>query len=345
MTWNKKKDIFALMVGHGKSLDGSWDPGCTYNKYTEAGLMLDIVKVAVKWLRKSGVKVISDSDDGNNRNMKASVAWANSDKAKCYVSVHCDYRDARSGVMYYYGSAKGKRLGDKVGKSVAKSMGLKFNGGTKDTKKFEVNSTKMTAIILETGAIKKDLAKLKDYKKYGKALAKAICKYIGVPIYVPTRIKLMRKTAALVAYMNLHHFTYDHAYKHCGMSWAQVKKSKKCNCHLLVNCAAQQIGLLKPGQIFWINGTKVVCKGKGAKTAVKKNFTIKHPKKSPAKSGLKKGYVCGYSSSAHTQEYAGQSKAKKPIWYSWGRSDVGDKQPKRKPSYDTKKIMTVLIPR
>ena len=61
MTWNKDKDVFALMVGHGKSLDGSWDSGCVYKEYTEAGLMLKIVKRAVKWLRKSGVKVITDS--------------------------------------------------------------------------------------------------------------------------------------------------------------------------------------------------------------------------------------------------------------------------------------------
>ena len=37
MAWNKKKDVLALMCGHGKSIDGSWDPGCTYGKDTEAG--------------------------------------------------------------------------------------------------------------------------------------------------------------------------------------------------------------------------------------------------------------------------------------------------------------------
>ena len=36
----------ALMCGHGRSVDGSWDPGCAYGKYTEAGLMLPITKAA-----------------------------------------------------------------------------------------------------------------------------------------------------------------------------------------------------------------------------------------------------------------------------------------------------------
>ena len=34
----------ALMCGHGKSVDGSWDSGCAYGGYTEAALMLPITK-------------------------------------------------------------------------------------------------------------------------------------------------------------------------------------------------------------------------------------------------------------------------------------------------------------
>ena len=67
--WNKTKDTFALMVGHGKSLDGRWDSGCVYGKYTEADLMFKIVKYAVKWLRKSGVSVLTDADKGNNHHI------------------------------------------------------------------------------------------------------------------------------------------------------------------------------------------------------------------------------------------------------------------------------------
>ena len=53
MTWNKKTDSLFLAVGHGTQLNGVWDSGCAYGQYTEAALMLPIVKAAVKLLRKS----------------------------------------------------------------------------------------------------------------------------------------------------------------------------------------------------------------------------------------------------------------------------------------------------
>ena len=60
----------AVQCGHGVSLDGSWDSGCAYKsggkQYTEAALMLPITKSAVKYLRASGVKVITDADHGND---------------------------------------------------------------------------------------------------------------------------------------------------------------------------------------------------------------------------------------------------------------------------------------
>ena len=344
MKWNKSKDSIALMVGHGTSLNGSWDPGCTYGKYTEAGLMLPIVQYAVKWLRKSGVKVITDADTKNDKNMTATVALAERKRARLYMSVHCDYSGAPAGVAPLYKTAKDKKLAATVGKRVAKLMGMKYRGAFKRTDLYELNAPKAAeaCCIFETGSIKGDLKKLRDSKKYGKALAKGILKYIGVPIWTSNRTKLYRKALQLVAYMNAHKFKYNHSYKACGTSWAQAKKTKRCNCHLLWNYSLQELGFLKPGQIFWINGTKVVCKGKGTAARVKKVFKITHPKKSPAKLSLKKGDICGYSDNAHTQGFAGQNKNKKPLWVSWGPSDVGKKQPRRRKPYDRKIIKTLM---
>lgn len=346
MTWNKSKDVFALMVGHGRSLDGTWDCGCTYGKYTEAGLMLGIIKVAVKWLRKSGVKVITDADDANNRNMKASVAWANNKKAKYYMSVHCDYQKASAGVYPLYVSAKGKRMADKIGKRVAKSMGMKYKGACKRTDLYELNATNMPSVILETGSIKADLKYLKQYKKYGRALAKAICKYIGVEIYVYNRIKLLRKMAYIIAYMNSHHFKYTPKGKDCAFTWAGAKKKKKTNCCCTVCYGMQECGFLKPGQIFWCNGEKVSYIGKGTEAQLKKVARITHPNKVPKTAKPKRGYITGTKNNPHTMVFAGwvkSGKNKHPVWYSWSPTDAGKKQPKHKPSYDNKKINTFVI--
>ena len=137
MKWNKNKDSLYLAVGHGTQINGVWDSGCAYSKYTEAALMLPIVKAAVKLLRKSGIKVYTDADTKNNMNMTATVNEANRKGVTLYASVHNDYALATSGIMFYYGSANGKKFGDTVCKSMATIMDMRFKGGVKDTATLE----------------------------------------------------------------------------------------------------------------------------------------------------------------------------------------------------------------
>ena len=96
--------------GHGKLQAGGWDAGCVYGSYTEAGLMLPITKAAVKYLRNCGVTVLSDADNNNDKNMVADVSWANKENVELYISIHCDYKGAPSGVMPLYVSDRGKKL-------------------------------------------------------------------------------------------------------------------------------------------------------------------------------------------------------------------------------------------
>ena len=315
MKWNKS-DILALMVGHGKSLDGSWDSGCIYGNYTEAGLMLNIVKVAVKWLRKSGVKVITDADDANNRNMKASVAWANNKNARVYISVHCDYSKAPKGVAPLYKSEAGRIMATTIGKSIAKDMKMTWRGAFKRNDLYELNATKMTAIILETGSIKADLKYLKDYKKYGKALAKAICKYIGVPLYSNKNAKVIKAVKAVVIKEKKLKFKYQVSGN--ATSWKSAKKQKTTNCSRTISYGLQVAKILKAGQVFWLNGDKVVCRGSGAKTQLLKFYEVLHPHKATKNIKLKKGDICGYGNPAHTQMFAGYDSLGREKWYSTG---------------------------
>lgn len=180
----------AVQCGHGTSIDGGWDAGCVYGKYTEAGLMLKITKAAVKYLRASGIKVISDADSNNNKNMIADVKWANNIGAELYISIHCDYSKAPSGVMPLYVSSSGKKLATALNKSIKSNMKMKSRGVQKRTDLWELNGTDMTACILETGAIKADLATLRDKSDaYGKAIAKGVCSYLGVTFKEKTSTK------------------------------------------------------------------------------------------------------------------------------------------------------------
>lgn len=176
----------AVMCGHGTQTNGKWDCGTTYAGYTEAGLMLPITKAAVKYLRASGLTVISDADNNNNKNMIADVAWANKEKVKLYVSIHCDYSKAPSGVMPLYVSANGKKLATALNNAIKNGMPMKSRGVVKRTDLYELNVTDMPACILETGAIKADLKILRDNPdKYGKLIAQGICNYLGVSLKQP----------------------------------------------------------------------------------------------------------------------------------------------------------------
>ena len=181
MAFNKKTDCVALMCGHGRSTDGSWDCGCVYGKNTEADLMLRITKSAVKYLRSKGVHVLTDADHNNNRNMISDISWANryiKYNVKMYMSIHCDYKLAPSGTAPLYLSSSGKRLAKYVDKSVRKSMKMKRRGLYKRKDLYELTATDMPACIYETGGIRADLGKIKDYNHYGIAIAKGIMAYL-----------------------------------------------------------------------------------------------------------------------------------------------------------------------
>lgn len=344
MKWNKKNDILALMVGHGTQLNGKWDSGCAYGKYTEAALMLKIVKVAVSKLRKSGVRVLTDADKGNNRNMKSSVAWANKNKCKLYMSVHCDYSKATAGVAPLYKTAKDKDFAVKVGKKVASLMKMKWKGAFKRTDLYELNAPTMTSVIFETGAIKADLKYLKNYKAYGKALAKAICAYIGVKYINKTKgEKLCETCDKLVKDMNKNHMKYKNKN---AKTYKGALKNGYCNCAGYVSYSLQDMGTLKTGDVFYIKGDDVKCNSDGCKNRLYKASKVSHPHKAPKSLKLKKGDICGYST-PHTQVFAGWKKDKKgnkvaPLWYSWGTKDPGKSEPLVKRTYSSRKIDTII---
>ena len=145
-----------------------------------------------------------------------------------------------------------------------------------------------------------------------------------------------KKLKQITAYANKHDFTYVRQYGKCAKTWEGTKKIKRMNCQMAVCLALQEAGLIPLGKSFYFNGEKF--KGQNGYTLkdFKKIATLTHPEKPPEKLKMKKGDICGYSP-AHTMAYEGRKKGV-PTWYSWGGSDVGDKQPKVKPSYTDKKI-------
>lgn len=192
----------AAFAGHGKSTDGSWDPGCTYKSYTEADLVLPITKDAVTALRRCGFKVITDAD-GNKLNMIKQVEKSNTNDVDIHMSFHLDWSGAPKGTYPICASEEGKKLANCVNKAVMKRTNMKTRGIRKTDDYYETNATNMPAVIFECGSIKKDLTRIKKHKVYGEAIAEGMCDYFNVP-YVEEEFKvrakknlIIRKTSSL----------------------------------------------------------------------------------------------------------------------------------------------------
>lgn len=146
-----------IAVGHGRSTDGSWDTGCTWNGFTEAELAKEVVAGIVEVFQANGKNFMTDYPD-NEANIVRCVEAANANGCSHYISVHLDWDQAPSGILpiIYPGSAPGLVLAE----SIRASMKLRIPGlndrGNLQRDDYEVSYTDMPACIMEIGSIKAD---------------------------------------------------------------------------------------------------------------------------------------------------------------------------------------------
>ena len=86
------------------------------------------------------------------------------------------------------------------------------------------------------------------------------------------RLSLLVKAKETAEYFVDKKFKYS---QNVANSWAGAKKKKVSNCASYVCYCLQQLGILKPGQLFYCNrnGT-VVYKGAGTKAAISKRYRL-----------------------------------------------------------------------
>lgn len=189
------KNKAGVYCGHGIQTNGVMDNGCAYKGYTEAALMMPITESCVKWLKNSGVSVVTDVP-ANGINMIAQVEKSNGEKVGVHVAFHCDYSGAPSGTIPLYISSEGKKLAQKMNYYVLKDVKIGTRGLGKRSDLYELNQTDAVAVVFECGSIKADLPVMRDKSEiYGKACAHGICKYLGVSFKAneprnPSKIKL-----------------------------------------------------------------------------------------------------------------------------------------------------------
>lgn len=330
----------ALFAGHGISQDGSWDSGATWNGHQEAKMVQLVARSAAYYLKKSGIKVITDYEK-NDINMVAQVRKANAAHADLFVSVHMDWEKAPAGTIPLYTSAAGRKLAASMNKSVMYYSSLKTRGLARRTDLYELNATNMVACIFEVGSIKADYYTVKrEYDFIGFGMAKGICRYLGVTFKCPQLTVLKRARGLEPAVVkNLHYngkatnITYGTA----------LKGNKQVNCALYVSWILQRAGILNFHSRIWL-GDAVHGSGKGQ---LEKACKITHPKKLPKDIVLHVADIVGYqwgsskANKVHTMIVLRYDNGR-PVFATCGGSDLKAKDLSRKrATYERKPIKTL----
>lgn len=180
--------IVYIETGHGTDMNGNWDTGCTWSdgttEYQEAKVMIPVVQSMVKYLRKSGVEVVTDADDGKNASsLFAALDYMEVHQMDAFVNVHCDYDEAEPGTMPLYRTDEQKELGLALSKGVHEYIDIADRGPQyrEDLDTLNSEKPKCPACLFECGNISDNNKILTEqYDEYGKGLAKGLCDYLGV---------------------------------------------------------------------------------------------------------------------------------------------------------------------
>lgn len=321
----------AVFAGHGTSQSGSWDSGCVYGKYTEAALVAKITASCVRYLKASGVEVITDVPD-NRINMVKQVARSNSEGVKLHVAFHCDYSKAPAGTIPLYTSARGCRLAKLMNKYVLKYSSLTTRGVAKRTDLYELNATDAPAVIFEVGSIKQDLkTMIREYDAIGFGAAIGILEYLGVESR-PKQYKLLAALDAVEHKVISQHYKYKNS--------ANLNK-KTINCAEYISWGLRKIGILAKGHSIWLGK---LMHGSGT-SDIKKHCKVSHPNKKWNSCDLKIGDVVGFqwgNSKVHTMALL-RFRGGYPVWATCGSSDIKAKNlSRRRTKYEKLPIKTLI---
>jgi N-acetylmuramoyl-L-alanine amidase len=215
--------------GHGGN-----DPGAIgITGVQEKVVALNIATYAAYWLARCGVQYVLTRDGDKYVSLQERCDIANSAAADCFVSVHCNSAtnpNAQGLEVYYYeSSTDGRKLADTLNANIyhdcnspsAVTCPVKpgtapdielDNRGSKEARFYVLRYTKMPAALVETGFLSNvtEEAWLEDtanQKLAGRAIAKAICQYLGVKWineWEEQRESALRKLAAKVGFNSPH---------------------------------------------------------------------------------------------------------------------------------------------
>lgn len=173
------KKVF-LDAGHGGT-----DPGAIgVNNLLEKDINLQVTKKVEALLKKQGIDVKLSRTDDKFISLTERSNMANTWKADCFVSIHCNaFNKLAKGIETFSSSQNTSNLAKDVHSELLNTKAYTLNRGTKTANYSVLTRTNMRACLVELGFIDNvDDAKILVEKQDDLALgiAKGICKFLNI---------------------------------------------------------------------------------------------------------------------------------------------------------------------
>ena len=173
------KKIF-IDPGHGGIDSGA----VGINNLLEKNINLSVAKKVESLLKKQNLEVKLSRTDDSTLSLDGRTSAANKWNADCYVSIHCNsFNNSASGVETFSYTDKTNDLANCIHEEILKTNTYTKNRGVKTANFYVLRKSSMRSCLIELAFIDNELdAKLlrEDQDKFALAVAKGICKYVGV---------------------------------------------------------------------------------------------------------------------------------------------------------------------
>lgn len=200
--------IIVLDPGHGGSDPGAIGPTRVQEKWVN----LNIAYHTADWLDKNGISCVLTRKSDEYVSLQKRCDIANQADANCFISIHCNASKNRTAqgieVYHYKDSVAGQTLASILNTTIlteasrpsaivkaasetaipatAEEAAELNNRGVKEAQFYVLRHTAMPAALVEVAFISNPteeiwLADIANQKLVGKAIAKAICQYLGAP--------------------------------------------------------------------------------------------------------------------------------------------------------------------
>ena len=173
-----------VIVGHGRSKAGGYDPGACAFGYEEFKICKDIALSCYNYLAKNfncAPKLVNY--DGSMK-LQEKINLFSTGACKDYdllLEIHMNAAKGTGTEVYYYtGDSKGRKYAQEISKTVSGTLGIRDRGAKPSTYYGIIRETKPRALLVETAFIDSNDVRTVNtaagQKKAGEAIADAIAK-------------------------------------------------------------------------------------------------------------------------------------------------------------------------